>query len=210
MVLSIPEQRKGRLNFASELWDLMDKQQTRTSKFLSYVLRHRPDEIGIELDSRGWVAIDTLLAAAGAHGNPLTREELDNVVANNNKQRFAISEDGTRIRASQGHSTYVDLGYAASLPPELLFHGTAACNVASIRTQGLLKGSRHHVHLSLDSITATQVGARHGSPVVLVVRAGNMSIAGHEFFLSANGVWLTEHVPAAFIDFGSGGANVAG
>jgi len=98
----------------------------------------------------------------------------------------------------------------ASSPPDLLFHGTAARNLPSIRAQGLLKGSRHHVHLSPDSTTATQVGARHGSPVVLKVRAGEMSVAGHEFYLSANGVWLTEYVPAAFIDFGSGGASVAG
>lgn len=183
---------------------------TRISKFLSYVLRHRPDEIGIKLDPQGWVAIDVLLAAAGEHGNRITHAELDDVVQNNNKQRFAISEDGTRIRASQGHSTAVDLGYAPSSPPDILFHGTAARNLESIRAQGLLKGNRHHVHLSLDSTTATQVGSRHGSPVVLIIRAGDMSAAGHEFFLSANGVWLTEHVPNAFIDFKPGGASVEG
>jgi putative RNA 2'-phosphotransferase len=188
----------------------MDNQKTRISKFLSFVLRHRPDEIGVELDTQGWVAIDALLAAAGNHGTRITREELDDVVKNNNKQRFAISEDGTRIRASQGHSTDVELGYAPSSPPDILFHGTATRNLASIRAEGLLKGKRHHVHLSSDSATATQVGSRHGNPVVLIVRAGDMPAAGHEFFLSANGVWLTEHVPATFIDFGPAGTSVAG
>ena len=180
----------------------MNRQQTQISKFLSYVLRHRPDEIGITLDPQGWVSIDALLAAASSHGTPITREDLELVVSNNSKQRFAISDDGTRIRASQGHSTSVDLGYAASAPPAVLYHGTAGSNVDSIRAQGIVRGQRHHVHLSVDTDTAMQVGGRHGSAVVLVVRAGEMHAAGHEFFLSANGVWLTEHVPALFIDFG--------
>lgn len=179
----------------------MTTREIQISKFLSYVLRHRPDEIGITLDPQGWVAADVLLAAAAAHGHPITREELDAVVRNNSKQRFALCENGTRIRASQGHSTTVDLGYAASPPPPLLYHGTATRRLPSIREEGLRKGERHHVHLSGDTATATQVGARHGSPVVLRVRAGEMAAAGYEFFLSANGVWLTDHVPARFIDF---------
>ncbi len=142
-----------------------------------------------------------LLDAAATHGNCITREELDDVVRINNKQRFAISEDGTRIRASQGHSTEVDLGYTPSAPPAVLFHGTATRNLDSIRAEGLLKGRRHHVHLSVDTATATQVGGRHGNPAVLIIRTGEMSAAGYGFFLSANGVWLTEHVPATFIDF---------
>jgi putative RNA 2'-phosphotransferase len=179
----------------------MNNEKTRISKFLSYVLRHRPDDIGIELDAQGWVAIDALLAAAAAHGNRITHEQLDFVVKNNNKQRFAISDDGTRIRASQGHSTDVNLGYTPSAPPAILYHGTAVGSIASIRTEGLLKGKRQHVHLSLDTATAIQVGSRHGNPVVVLIRAGEMATAGYEFFLSANGVWLTDYVPAAFIDF---------
>lgn len=188
----------------------VDRRHTQISKFLSYVLRHQPDAIGITLDSQGWVAIVDLLVAGATNGNHITREELDFVVRNNNKQRFAISDDGTRIRASQGHSTEVDLGYASSVPPPVLYHGTAVRNLPSIRTSGLLKGNRHHVHLSLDDATAAQVGGRHGRPVVLIVRAGAMSAVGYEFFLSANGVWLTEHVPTEFIDFGSPRGSVEG
>ncbi len=178
----------------------MDKQYTSISKFLSLVLRHRPEVIGIELDEQGWVPIDLLLAACAAHGRLFSRADLDYVVANNNKQRFAISPDGQRIRASQGHSIAVKLGYEPAEPPELLYHGTAVQNLPSIRHQGLLKGNRHHVHLSADEATATAVGQRHGKPVVLTVRAGEMVRAGYQFFQSTNGVWLTETVPYQFVE----------
>lgn len=178
----------------------MDKRHTSISKFLSLVLRHRPDEIGLELDSQGWVAIDRLLAAAAAHGREVSRAELDYVVAHNNKKRFAVSDDGLRIRASQGHSTEVDLGYETTPPPELLYHGTARQHLDSIRKHGLLKGKRHQVHLSPDEATARVVGQRHGEAVVLRVRAGEMARAGFTFQVSANGVWLTETVPYRFVD----------
>lgn len=178
----------------------MDKRYTNISKFLSLILRHKPEVVEIELDEQGWVEIDKLLAACAAHGRTLSRADLDYVVANNNKQRFAISADGQRIRASQGHSVAVDLGYEAAEPPELLYHGTADHHLPAIRRQGLLKGKRHHVHLSADEATATAVGLRHGQPVVLTVRTGEMARAGFLFFLSANGVWLTETVPYPYID----------
>lgn len=178
----------------------MDHQRTKISKFLSYVLRHRPDEIGIQLDAQGWVSISDLLVACAAHNRPIARHDLDYVVANNNKQRFALSDDGMRIRASQGHSADVDLGYQPSEPPEVLYHGTSIKYLASIREQGLLKGSRHHVHLSTDVTTARTVGMRHGKPVLLKVRAGEMGRVGIEFYLSANGVWLTEHVASQYLD----------
>lgn len=171
------------------------------SKFLSLILRHEPGKIGLELDDQGWASIDELLAKAHAHGRRISRELLDRVVAENDKQRFAISPDGTRIRANQGHSVSVELGLPPQQPPELLFHGTASRTVESIRQTGLHSGSRQHVHLSLDVATAIQVGQRHGKPVVLTIRAGEMWRAGSKFFLSANGVWLTEEVPASFIDF---------
>jgi putative RNA 2'-phosphotransferase len=180
---------------------VVDRHLIRTSKFLSLVLRHRPEQIGLQLDTSGWASVDELLRLANAAGRRLTRAELQEVVAQNDKQRFSLSEDGARIRANQGHSVPVDLGLDATRPPELLFHGTALRNLRSIQRGGLHRHGRQHVHLSPDEATATKVGARHGKPVVLTIEADSMHRAGLEFFLSANGVWLTEHVPARFIRF---------
>lgn len=179
----------------------MDKRHRRISQFLSYVLRHRPAEIGLQLDAQGWVSVAELLAASAAHGRPITPDDLDRVVADSDKQRFAFSEDRTRIRASQGHSVEVNLGYEPATPPELLYHGTATRFLASIRERGLVKGARHHVHLSSEAAVARTVGARHGAVVVLVIRAGDMSRVGLSFYVSENGVWLTEHVPSTYIDY---------
>jgi putative RNA 2'-phosphotransferase len=179
----------------------MDKDLVRISKFLSLVLRHKPQAIGLSLDPHGWARVDELLAKANAHGAALTRDVLLRVVRENDKQRFALSEDGQLIRASQGHSLRIDLGLEPAVPPELLYHGTATRYVASIREQGLLAGKRDDVHLSPDEATALRVGQRHGKPVVLTVEAGLMHRAGYRFYLSANGVWLTEHVPAEYLVF---------
>ena len=170
-----------------------------TSKFLSLVLRHRPEAIGITLDSAGWVAVDTLLAQCRAHDRELTREALREIVATSPKQRFMLSDDGARIRANQGHSVPVALGYAQAVPPELLFHGTVAAKLAAIRAGGLRKMARHHVHLSPDLATARAVGSRRGRPVILRVAAGRMHADGHVFYLSANGVWLTDEVPPQYL-----------
>lgn len=178
----------------------MDSRRTvQVSKYLSKHLRHEPGRIGIALDSQGWVEIDVLLAAAAAHGFAFGREELEHVVASNDKQRFAI--DGSRIRANQGHSVEVDLGLPVADPPPYLFHGTVVRSIAAIRAEGLRPMNRHHVHLSADRETATRVGARRGKPVVLSVDAGAMRAAGHEFRLSANGVWLVDRVPPQFLRF---------
>jgi len=177
-----------------------ERQRTAISKFLSFVLRHRPGSIGVQLDAQGWVEIEHLLQQCRAHGREISRAMLEEVVATNSKQRFAISEDGVRIRASQGHSTAVDLAYEPATPPEILFHGTVASCLDSIRERGLDRMSRHHVHLSADSETARAVGGRRGRPVVLRVLAGAMHRDGHTFFLSANGVWLTDAVPAAYLE----------
>lgn len=177
------------------------RDDTSTSKFLSLVLRHKPELIGLQLDAAGWADIDLLIALSQAH-RPLTRASIQAVVASSDKQRFAISEDGLRIRANQGHSVEVDLQLEAVAPPVRLYHGTAARFVENIRREGLSRRSRHHVHLSADIDTAMRVGTRHGTPVVLVVRAAEMAAAGHAFHRSANGVWLTDAVPAAFIDVG--------
>ena len=183
----------------------MTPQRTkRISKFMSLVLRHQPGKVGIELDAAGWVDVAELLAGLQRGGLAVSREELDVVVATNDKQRFAFSEDGARIRASQGHSVDVRLEYEPSEPPEWLYHGTVARFLEPIAREGLLKGTRQHVHLSPDRATATQVGGRRGKPVILEIRAAAMHAAGHAFYLSANGVWLTDHVPAEFMVFPEG------
>lgn len=173
----------------------------KISRFLSFVLRHRPDRIGITLDKQGWVSVDELLGACARHGRRISREELKSAVTANDKKRFSFSADGLRIRASQGHTVEVDLGYDLLDPPELLYHGTVERYLKSIRQNGLQKGRRHHVHLSADRETASGIGSRYGIPVVLAVRAGEMEWAGMKFYRSANGVWLTDSVPSAFIDF---------
>ena len=173
----------------------------RVSKFLSLVLRHDPGKIGLTLDAAGWAEVDELIAAAARSGVEIDRETLARVVAENDKQRFALSADGGRIRANQGHSVTVDLGVEPRTPPELLYHGTASRFLDSIRASGLHAASRAHVHLSADTETARAVGQRHGSPVVLPIAAGRMHRDGRLFFRSANGVWLTDAVPAEYIDF---------
>lgn len=179
----------------------MDRDRKRISKFMSLVLRHRPTDFGVELDAHGWARIEDLIAAAQQQGHALDRELLEQVVRENDKQRFAIHESGLWIRARQGHSVKVDLELVAIEPPPELFHGTANEAVPSIRRQGLLKRSRHHVHLSPDAETARKVGSRHGSPVVLTVASGAMHREGISFFRSENGVWLVESVPVRFLRF---------
>ncbi|MFF0833821.1 MULTISPECIES: RNA 2'-phosphotransferase [unclassified Streptomyces] len=178
----------------------MDERRTvKVSKYLSKHLRHQPERIGLTLDPAGWVEIDTLIAAAAAHGFRFTREELDHVVAANDKLRFAV--EGTRIRASQGHSVEVDLGLPPATPPPYLYHGTVARSLDAIRAEGLRPMARHDVHLSADRETAARVGARRGRPVVLSVDAGAMHRDGHVFHVSANGVWLTRAVPPRYLRF---------
>ena len=179
----------------------MTKDLVKTSKFMSLVLRHKPDEIGLVLDGQGWADIDELIEKAGRHGMALTRELIARVVETSDKQRFAIDADGRRIRANQGHSVDIDLGLVPGEPPPILFHGTGETSVTAIRGEGLKAGQRQHVHLSPDEDTAIRVGRRHGRPVVLRIAAGRMRESGHVFFLSTNGVWLTEAVPVQFIDF---------
>jgi putative RNA 2'-phosphotransferase len=179
----------------------MDKKLVRISKFLSLVLRHKPETIGLSLDRRGWARVDELIAAANRAGVPLDQALLRQVVEQNDKQRFALSHDGLRIRASQGHSLPVDLGLEPLVPPQFLYHGTASRFLNSIRRQGLVPRGRMHVHLSPDEPTALRVGKRHGKPVVLTVQAGRMHRDGFRFYLSANGVWLTGKVPVEYLVF---------
>jgi putative RNA 2'-phosphotransferase len=175
------------------------RQLVKTSKFLSLVLRHSPETIGIKLDAAGWVSVDELLAAAAAYGSPIDLDDLEEVVETNDKKRFSFSADGMLIRANQGHSVSVDLGYQPSVPPEVLYHGTTGRFLESIKREGLVKGKRHHVHLSQDIVTASKVGARRGKPVVLKIDAALMHSNGIEFFVSENSVWLTDHVPPEYL-----------
>jgi putative RNA 2'-phosphotransferase len=173
---------------------ITEKENTRISKLLSLVLRHQPESIGIVLDENGWTDVGILLRKL-----TIEKTALDHVVATNSKKRFAFNEDETKIRANQGHSVEVELGYQAEKPPEVLYHGTGIGSVKAILQEGLSKQKRHHVHLSVDIETALKVGQRHGTPTVLEVNAEKMSRNNFEFYRSANGVWLTDHVPVEYI-----------
>ncbi|MCB9858753.1 MAG: RNA 2'-phosphotransferase [Phycisphaerales bacterium] len=176
-----------------------EKEARRISKFLSLVLRHQPDAIGISLDSAGWVGVDDLIRAAREHGTAITPAELSHVVSTNDKRRFAFSEDGLRIRAQQGHSVIVEYDYSPIEPPAVLYHGTATRVLDTILAEGLRAMSRTHVHLSSHFETAIKVGQRHGKPVVLLVDAAAMHNAAFKFFKTPNDVWLVERVPPSFL-----------
>ncbi len=177
-----------------------DRTLISTSKFLSLVLRHQPEVVGMILDDEGWMDINDLIANANKRGKKLTLELLHEVIATNDKKRFALSDDGLCIRANQGHSVSgVDLKLEEKSPPDILFHGTVAAFIDSIQANGLQKRSRNHVHLSADEATATRVGARRGKPIILRVAAAAMHQDGHPFYLSANGVWLVACVPPQWL-----------
>lgn len=186
---------------------LSDKETTRLSKLLSLVLRHDPAHLDLTLDEQGWVAVDVLLTQAQAHQIPLTREALHYIVETSPKQRFRLSDDQQRIRASQGHSVEVALGYESAAPPAALYHGTAVRYQEQIMHEGLQKMSRQQVHLSADAATARQVGSRHGAPVVLLIDAARMHADGHAFYRADNGVWLVDEVPAGYLQLSNGPAS---
>lgn len=169
------------------------------SKFLSLLLRHKPQLVGLELDEHGWADVDDLIRRV-SRKRPLDRTTLEQIVATDDKQRYSFSADGKLIRANQGHSIPVDVELAELEPPKILYHGTGEKSAASIRAQGLLKMSRLYVHLSSDIDTAVKVGKRHGAPKIFIVDSGKMFVDGYKFFRSVNGVWLTEHVPAIYLE----------
>lgn len=182
--------------------------EVRISKLLSLALRHQPDALGVALDAQGWTDVDGVLAGLSAKGIALTPDDLEELVRRSDKQRFALSPDGARIRANQGHSVAIDLGLPATEPPEVLFHGTVARFVESIRREGLQRRARTHVHLSIDEATAQTVARRRsGATIILRVRARAMHEAGFVFYLTQNGVWLTEQVPAQWIELGTPAAS---
>lgn len=181
----------------------MDAKTLKTlSKYLSLHLRHQPEAIGLTLEPGGWVAIADLLTASATHSSlpvPLNRELLETIVTTSDKQRFAISPDGDRIRANQGHSVSIDLQLTPQAPPERLYHGTAEPALAAIQAEGLKKMARHHVHLSANPETAKAVGSRHGRPVIFEVAAATMQHDGFSFYCSDNGVWLVDQVPVKYL-----------
>lgn len=177
----------------------MNTKLVSQSKFLSLLLRHQPETIGLELDAHGWASVPELLAKAAGHRGGLDRATLEEIVATNSKNRFEYDVAADRIRARQGHSLEVELELAPVEPPAELFHGTADRFLESILREGLQKRDRQHVHLSAEEATARSVGTRHGRPVLLIVASGRMAAAGHLFFLSSNGVWLTDQVPPEFL-----------
>lgn len=171
----------------------------KESKYLSLVLRHKPEKIGISLDKEGWANVDELLTGLKRWRYAFNIETLKDIVATNNKRRFELNETNSKIRARQGHSVEVDLGYVETEPPEHLYHGTASHKLDLIYKDGLKKMGRHAVHLSIDDKTAFMVGKRHGNAVGLVVDAKVMHNDGHKFYLTGNDVWFTESVPAKYI-----------
>lgn len=171
---------------------------TSTSKFVSLILRHKPETIGIQLDEHGWANVDELIAGI-SKTREFNREILDEIVRTDNKQRFTFNEDKTKIRANQGHSISGDVELPEAIPPETLWHGTGEKYVASIDKQGLIPKGRLYVHLSSDTSTATKVGSRHGKPVLYIVKTKEMHDDGYKFFLSKNGVWLTKEVPVKYL-----------
>jgi putative RNA 2'-phosphotransferase len=175
------------------------KRRVKVSKYLSKHLRHAPEGLGLVLQSGGWVEVDLLLAACEKNHFPISRAELDEVVATSDKQRFAFDESRARIRANQGHSVEVDLQLAPEAPPPTLYHGTTEASLEVILADGIRKMSRHHVHLSAEPGTATQVGGRRGRAVVLVVDSARMAADGIVFFRSKNGVWLVDEVPPTYL-----------
>ena len=170
-----------------------------SSKFLSLILRHKPELIGLELDAGGWAEVDELIEKIRAHGKDLDFDKLNKLVETNDKKRFSFNEDKSKVRANQGHSIVVDLDLEPQAPPEFLYHGTTERFVSEIVLSGLQKMKRHHVHLSNNRSTAIEVGRRHGKTVVFEISAGGMYREGYTFYLSENGVWLTDEVPVFYM-----------
>lgn len=175
------------------------KNMSETSKFISLILRHKPETIGITLDEHGWADVDALIEGI-RKSRPFDREMLEEIVQTDNKQRYSFNEDGTLIRANQGHSIPVDVELEAVTPPEVLWHGTGQKYVEAIDRTGLIPKSRLYVHLSGEEETAWKVGSRHGKPVLYRVHSGRMAEDGYVFYRSVNGVWLTKKVPVKYLE----------
>lgn len=179
-----------------------ERRLERLSKFISMILRHKPEVIGITLDEHGWADVDELIKGINETGEEVkfSKDTLETIVKTDKKQRYSFSQDRTLIRANQGHSIPVDVELEKKEPPKVLYHGTGSKFVKSIQEQGLLPMERLYVHLSTDVETATNVGKRHGTPVIFQVNTKQMQKDGYDFFQSINGVWLTKEVPAKYLE----------
>ena len=184
------------------MWGNKMKSLQNTSKFISYLLRHHPESVDLFMDSHGWVGVQDLIDKINTNSDyEIDKETLDKIVSTDEKQRYSYSADGTKIRANQGHSIKVDIDLEEIEPPTILYHGTSERFIKQIQLDGLKPMARQYVHLSNDEDTAQKVGARHGKPVILRVRALDMQKAGYKFYRSVNGVWLTDKVPVKYIIF---------
>lgn len=179
---------------------MKQQNEEKLGRFLSFVLRHHPEKIGITLDEYGWAEVQTLIKQMNLHGKTIDIQTLENIVAQNNKKRYSFNENHTKIRANQGHSIAVNLQLQQKTPPNILYHGTSANSLTSIFQSGLKRMSRQYVHLSKDVETAMDVGKRHGKAVVLKIDAFKMHQDGHPFYLSENGVWLCNTVPVQYLE----------
>lgn len=185
--------------FAGKLISMDKKQEVKLSKFLSLLLRHNPDAIGLKLDQNGWADVNELIGKSAVKGRKFNLDNLKQVVKNCNKQRYTFNDDYTKIRANQGHSINVDLEFEAQEPPPILYHGTAKHNLNSILKNGIERRNRQYVHLSMDVETATKVGLRHGEVVILKIDTAKMNANGNLFYLSKNNVWLTDFIKPEYI-----------
>lgn len=179
----------------------MDKETLKNkSRFLSLILRHKPETINLQLDNEGWLNVNELIEKSNKHGELLDFGMLEYIVNNSDKQRFTFNDDKSKIRANQGHSIEVELDLQEKIPPTILYHGTVDKFVDSIKSSGIEKRSRNHVHLSADTETAIKVGSRKGTPVILTVNSGQMYEDGYKFYQSKNDVWLIDFVPKEYIN----------
>lgn len=200
--VTIPEVNKMQETKRQFKQETEERRLERLSKFISMILRHKPQVIGITLDEHGWANVDELIKGINETGEEIefSKDTLETIVKTDKKQRYSFSQDKTLIRANQGHSVPVDVELEKKEPPKVLYHGTGSKFVKSIQEQGLLPMERLYVHLSTDVETVTNVGKRHGTPVIFQVNAEQMQKDGYDFFQSVNGVWLTKEVPAKYLE----------
>ena len=170
--------------------------EVKLSRYLSYLLRHNPDDANLNMDKNGWVLVDELIKNTS---NKFTKDNLEHIVLNDKKTRYSFNDDKTKIRANQGHSINVDVELEEAIPPDILYHGTADRFIISIMKEGIKSQTRKHVHLSKDKETALEVGLRHGNAVILQINTKEMIKDGIKFYLSKNGVWLTNYIESKYI-----------